>query len=236
MNVANSYPGYEGVQKKETATIAEILRQHGYNTAAFGKWHQTPDWEASPTGPFARWPTGVGFDRFYGFMGGETDQFEPTLYEGTTPVLRPEGPHYHLTEDLANQAIRWIQTQHAITPDKPFFVYFAPGATHAPLQAPEEWIERYRGRFDAGWDAMREEIFQRQKQLGVIPADTQLTPRPQQLPAWDSLSRDEQRVAARMMEAYAGFLAHTDSEIGRLVQALKKQRAVRQHPVYLHRR
>lgn len=221
MNVANSYPGYEGVLKAETATIAEMLRQQGYSTAAIGKWHLAPDWEISPSGPFDHWPTGVGFEKFYGFLGGETDQFEPTLYEGTTPLMRPAGEDYHFTEDMADQAIRWMRTQHSVTPDKPFFLYFAPGATHAPHQAPAEWIERFHGRFDAGWDAMREESFARQKALGVIPADTQLTPRPDILPAWDSLNADQQRVAARMMEAYAGFLAHTDAQVGRLAAALK---------------
>ena len=150
MNTANSYPGYTGVLKKETATIARILRGNGYNTAAFGKWHLAPDWESSPSGPFDHWPTGVGFEKFYGFLGGETDQFEPTLYEGTTPLLRPAGSDYHLTEDLATQAVRWLRLQHSVTPDKPFFLYFAPGATHAPHQAPAAWIEPYRGKFDSG--------------------------------------------------------------------------------------
>lgn len=221
LNSANSYPGYQGVLKKETATIAEVLRQNGYNTAAFGKWHLAPSWETSPSGPFDRWPTGLGFEKFYGFLGGETDQFEPTLYEGTTPILRPAGDNYHLTEDLADQAIRWMRTQHSVTPDKPFFMYFATGAAHAPLQVPKSWIDRYKGQFDQGWDTMREEIFARQKKLGVIPADTQLTPRPEELPAWDSMSKDEQRVASRLMETYAAFLAHTDAQIGRLVRALK---------------
>ena len=221
MNVANSYPGYRGILKKETATIAELLRQNGYNTAAFGKWHLTPDWETSPAGPFERWPTGVGFEKFYGFLGGETDQFEPTLYNGTSPVMRPKGESYHLTEDMTTQTISWLQTQHSLTPNKPFMVYYAPGATHAPHQAPTQWIERFRGKFDAGWDAMRKTTFAHQQKLGVIPADAELTPRPQALPAWDSLSKDEQRVAARLMEAYAGFLAHTDAQIGRLIQSLK---------------
>lgn len=221
LNSANGYPGYEGVLKDETATIAEILRQQGYSTAAFGKWHLAPTWEISPAGPFDRWPTGVGFEKFYGFLGGETDQFEPTLYRGTTPVRRPAGDDYHVTEDLANEAIEWMRTQNSITPDKPFFMYFSTGAAHAPLQVPQEWLDRYKGKFDQGWDAMREQIFARQKQLGVIPADTELTPRPDQLAAWDSLSADEQRVASRLMETYAAFLAHTDAQVGRLVQALK---------------
>lgn len=221
MNTADERPGYNGVHAKDAATIAAILRENGYNTAAFGKWHQTPDWEISQSGPFDRWPTGQGFEKFYGFLGGESDQFEPTLIEGTTPILRPKGKHYHLTEDLANRAIEWMRLQHSVTPDKPFFLYFAPGATHAPLQVPAQWIGKYRGRFDAGWDAIRPEILARQKRLGVVPATASLTPRPQALPSWESLGADDRKIAARLMEVYAGFLAHTDAQIGRLVDALK---------------
>ncbi len=221
LNSSNSYPGYQGVLKKEAATVAEVLRQNGYSTAAFGKWHLAPVWETSPSGPFDRWPTGMGFEKFYGFLGGETDQFEPTLYDGTTPILRPAGDNYHLTEDMAEQAVRWMRTQRAVAPDKPFFMYFATGAAHAPLQVPEQWIERYRGQFSTGWDALREDIFARQKRRGVIPPDAKLTPRPVELPAWDSLDADRQRVAERLMETFAGFLAHTDAQVGRLVQELK---------------
>jgi len=221
LNSSNSYPGYQGVLRKEAATVAEVLRQNGYSTAAFGKWHLAPAWETSPSGPFDRWPTGLGFETFYGFLGGETDQFEPTLYSGTTPVMRPPGDDYHLTEDLADQAIRWMRRQQAVTPDKPFFLYFATGAVHAPLQVPQQWIEQYRGRFADGWDALREDIFTAQKALGVIPASTRLTSRPGELPAWDSLSKDEKRVAERFMETFAGFLAHTDAQVGRLVDELK---------------
>jgi len=221
MNVADARPGYSGFHAKDTATIAEILRQHGYSTAAFGKWHQTPDWEASQSGPFDRWPTGEGFEKFYGFQGGETDQFEPTLYEGTTPVLRPPGRDYHLTEDLVDQSIRWLQMQAAVTPRKPFFLYLAPGATHAPIQVPAQYLARYRGQFDQGWDAIRGEILARQKRLGVVPASAVLTPRPPGLPAWDSLVPAEQAFATRLMEAYAAFLTHTDEQVGRLVRALK---------------
>lgn len=221
LNTANAYPGYQGILNPHTATVAEMLRQRGYSTAAIGKWHLTPSWETSPVGPFDRWPTGLGFEKFYGFLGGETDQFEPTLYEGTRPVHRPPGEDYHLTEDMAREAIGWLNLQHSLTPDKPFFLYFATGAAHAPLQVPDDWIERYRGRFDQGWDAMREQIFQRQKALGVIPENTQLTPRPAEIPAWDSLSADEQRVASRLMATYAAFLAHTDAQVGKLVEHLK---------------
>ncbi len=220
-NTADSRPGYSGLLGKDTATIAQILRQRGYSTAAFGKWHQTADWETSPVGPFDHWPTGEGFERFYGFMGGETDQYDPTLYEGTTPIMRPAGSKYHLTEDMADKAISWLHTQHSITPDKPALLYFAPGATHAPFQAPPEWIAEYKGKFDQGWDKLREDIFARQKRLGVIPANTVLTPRDPQLPAWDTLTPDQKKVASRLMEVYAGFLAHTDAQVGKLVDALK---------------
>ncbi len=221
MNVADDRPGYNGFIQKDTAMIAEILRQNGFSTAAFGKWHLVPDWEASQSGPFDRWPTGQGFEKFYGFIGGETDQFEPTLYNGTTPVLRPDVKDYILDDDLANQCIDWINLQRAVTPDKPFFIHLATGGIHAPVQAPKSWIERYRGRFDQGWDKLREEIFARQKQLNIIPQDTQLTPRPAGIPAWDSLTQDQKKIAARLMEAYAGYLAHTDAQVGRVAQALR---------------
>ena len=221
MNSADARPGYSGFHGKDTATVAELLRQNGYSTAAFGKWHQTPDWEVSQSGPFDRWPTGEGFEKFYGFQGGETDQFEPTLYEGTTPVFRPPGEHYHLTQDLVDRSIRWLRAQQSVTPRKPFFLYLAPGATHAPIQVPGEYLARYRGQFDQGWDRLREEILARQKRLGVVPANTTLTPRPDGLPAWDSLPAAEKRFASRLMEAYAAFLAHTDEQVGRLVQELR---------------
>ena len=221
MNSADSRPGYSGFHAKDTATIAEILRQNGYSTGAFGKWHQTPDWEVSQSGPFDRWPTGEGFEKFYGFHGGETDQFEPTLYDGTTPIMRPAGDDYHLTDDLVNQSIKWVRAQKSVTPDKPFFLYLATGGIHAPIQVPKAYIDRYRGQFSQGWDKMREEIFARQKRLGVIPRDTRLTPRPDGLPAWDSLTPDQKTFASRQMEAYVAFLAHTDDQIGRLVKDLK---------------
>lgn len=221
MNSADERPGYHGIHARDAAGIAEVLRQNGYNTAMFGKWHQTADWEVSQSGPFDRWPTGMGFEKFYGFHGGETDQFEPTLIEGTTPVLRPAKPRYHLTEDLVDHSIQWVRNQHSLTPDKPFFLYFSAGATHAPLQAPKEWIDKYKGQFDQGWDAIREEILARQKRLGVVPANTKLTPRPDGLPAWESLTTNQKKIASRLMEVYAGFLAHTDAQLGRLVQSLK---------------
>ncbi|MCA9511143.1 MAG: arylsulfatase [Myxococcales bacterium] len=222
LNSANAHPGYQGILRKETATIARLLRDHGYATAAFGKWHLAPAWETSQAGPFDRWPTGVGFEKFYGFLGGETDQFAPTLYEGTTPVPRPARADYHLTEDLADRAIAWMRAERALAPDRPFFLYFATGATHAPLQVPKAWIERQAGRFAQGWDVMREEIFARQKALGVIPPDALLTPRPAELPAWSSLDEGERVVAERLMETYAAFLEHTDAQVGRLVAHLEE--------------
>ncbi|EQB06421.1 hypothetical protein L288_11255 [Sphingobium quisquiliarum P25] len=219
--LADSRPGYSGFHTKDSAMIAEVLRENGYSTAAFGKWHTTAAWETSPAGPFDRWPTGEGFEKFYGFEGGETDQFEPSLFDGTTPVRRPAGKDYHLTDDLVTQSINWFRGQRAINPKKPFFLYMAPGAIHAPLQVRQQWIDQYRGKFDQGWDKLREETFARQKRLGIIPPNTQLTPRPEGMPAWDSLSPDEKRFASRLMETYAGFMAHTDAEMGRLVQSLK---------------
>jgi arylsulfatase len=223
LNSASTLPGYQGVLRPETATIAEILREQGYSTGAFGKWHLTPTWESSPIGPFDRWPTGVGFDTFYGFLGGETDQYEPTLYRGTTAVRRPAGDSYHVTEDIVDEAIGWVDLVQSLSPDKPFFVYLAPGATHAPLQVPAPWIRRYEGHFSAGWNQMRETILERQKALGIVPADTALTPAPEALPAWDSLTPEQKQVAERLMETYAGFLEHTDAQVGRLTSALRQR-------------
>jgi arylsulfatase len=222
INSSSQWPGYQGRLQPETATIAEVLRQNGYSTAAFGKWHLIPNDEASPIGPFDRWPVGLGFEKFYGFLGDETDQFEPTLYEATAPVRRPEGENYHLNDDLARQAVRWMNLQKSLAPQRPFFLYFATGATHAPLQVPAPWLERYQGKFEQGWDALREEVFARQVALGVVPADAHLTARHEQIPAWDSLDPEEQRVAARLMETFAGFLTNTDENIGRVVAALKE--------------
>ena len=221
MNSSDGRPGYSGFQGKDTATIARVLRENGYATGAFGKWHQTPDWELTQAGPFDRWPTGEGFDTFYGFQGGETDQFNPTLYQGTTPVMRPPGDNYHLTEDLAGRAVDWLHTVNNSAPGRPFFLYFATGGIHAPIQVPKEWIDKYRGKFDQGWDKLREEVFARQKKLGVIPANTKLTPRPQEMPAWDSLTPEQKRFSSRLMEAYAAYLAHTDAQVGKLVDELK---------------
>jgi arylsulfatase len=168
---ATSAPGYNSMRPNTAATVAETLKLNGYSTAHFGKCHEVPTWETSPIGPFTRWPTGNGFEKFYGFIGGETNQWQPALYDGTTPIEPPKDPGYHLTEDLANQCTSWIRQQKALAPDKPFFAYFAPGATHAPHHVPREWIDKYRGKFDQGWDRLREETFERQKRIGVVPRD-----------------------------------------------------------------
>jgi arylsulfatase A-like enzyme len=219
---ASSVPGYTSVRPNSAATIAEVLRMNGYSTGAFGKMHQTPVWEVSTSGPFDRWPTGEGFDKFYGFIGAETNQWAPTLVDGTTPIEPPDDPEYHFTEDLVDHTIAWVQSQHALTPDKPFFVYLSFGATHAPHHAPPEWIEKYRGKFDQGWDKLREETFARQKELGVVGPDTELTARSEGIPAWDELTGDEKKLAIRFMETYAGFAEHTDYHAGRFVDALEE--------------
>jgi arylsulfatase A-like enzyme len=220
--LATGFDGYTSIIPKSTATIAELLRQHGYNTSAWGKWHNTPVWETGIAGPFDRWPTGMGFEKFYGFIGGESHQYEPPLYDGTLAVERPPKPGYTLNQDLADQAIAWIRLQKSIAQEKPFFVYFAPGATHAPHHTPKEWSDKFKGQFDQGWDKLREQIFERQKKLGVIPANAKLTPRPGQIPAWESLAPERKKIASRLMEIYAGFLAQTDHEVGRLVDAIKE--------------
>ncbi|MFN5764646.1 MAG: arylsulfatase [Pseudanabaena sp.] len=219
--LASGFPGYTAILPRSAATIAEVLRSNGYNTAAFGKWHNTPDYETSAVGPFDRWPTNLGFDYFYGFLGGDTNQWSPNLVENTQHIQKPlDDPNYHLTPDLADHAIKWIRTQQSIAPDKPFFTYLATGATHAPHHAPKEWIEKYKGKFDQGWDKLRADIFERQLNLGIIPADTKLTPRPAEIPAWDSLTPTEQKVYAHQFEVFAGFLSHTDAEVGRVIEAI----------------
>ena len=219
--IAYGFPGYDSVIPQSTATVAQILRMNGYNTALFGKAHLTPTWETGPAGPFDRWPTGLGFERFYGFLGGDTSQYEPALYDQTTPVEPYVGrDDYHLTEDLADKAIEWIRLQKTSAPDKPFFLYFAPGATHSPHHVWPEWSDRFAGQFDDGWDALRERIYARQIEMGIIPAGTRLTPRPEQIPAWADYDDRYKPVARRLMEVYAGFLAHTDAQIGRVIGAI----------------
>jgi arylsulfatase A-like enzyme len=221
---ATSAPGNSSLRPNTKAPLAMTLKLNGYSTAQFGKCHEVPVWQASPMGPFDAWPSaGGGFETFYGFIGGENNQWEPALYSGTTPVEPPataeEG--YHLTEDLADHAVNWIRTQKALMPDRPFFVYFAPGATHAPHHVPKEWADRYKGRFAAGWDAQREQTFARQKELGVIPADAELTPRHAEIPAWDDMPDDLKPALEREMEVYAGFLEHTDHHVGRVIDAIQ---------------
>ena len=219
------YPGYNTMWPKSSACVAEVLRDNGYNTAAFGKWHNTPMWQVSPAGPFDRWPTGLGFDYFYGFMSGSDSEYYPRLYRDTTPVEPSSTPDqgYYLTTDITNDAIRWLHQQDAVAGTKPFFIYFATGATHTPHQIPKKWIDKHKGDFDEGWDKLREENFNREKKLGVIPANTKLTPRPEGLPAWDSLSPDEKKLLARQAEVYAGYTAEADYEIGRLLQTIKDE-------------
>lgn len=221
MELATGFPGNTGVRPNSVAPLAEIMRLNGFSTAAFGKYHETAPWEASVSGPFDRWPTRSGFDKFYGFIGGETNQWSPAVYDGLTRVEIPENPQYHFTNDMTNQAIAWVRFQHALTPDKPFFMYFATGATHAPHHAPAEFVAKYKGQFDQGWDKLREETLARQIKLGVVPEGTKLTARPPEIPAWDSLSADQKRLFIRQMETFAGFAEHTDHEIGRLLDAVR---------------
>ncbi len=221
--IATSAPGYNSIRPNTAAPLAETLKLNGYSTAQFGKCHEVPVWETSPLGPFDAWPSGGGgFEHFYGFIGGEANQYAPSLYDGTVPIEPDRTPEegYHLTEDMTDRAIDWVRQQKALMPDKPFFAYFAPGATHAPHHVPVEWSDKYKGRFDRGWDALREETFARQKELGVIPPEAELTDRPEEIPAWEDMPDDLKPVLARQMEVYAGFLEHVDHHIGRLVDAL----------------
>ncbi len=202
--------------------MAEVLRQNGYNTAAFGKYHETPPWEISMVGPQDRWPTRSGFEKFYGFIGGETNQWAPLIYDGVTLVDLPEDPNYHFTVDMTNQAISWVRYQKALAPDKPFFMYFAPGATHAPHHVPKAWAEKYKGKFDGGWDKLREMTLERQIKLGIVPAGTKLAPKPEAIKDWEKLSADEKKLFTRQMEVYAGFAEQTDYEVGRLIETIKE--------------
>ncbi len=234
-DMATAAPGYTSRRPNTAATIAEMLRLNGYSTAQFGKCHEVPTWEWSSMGPFDRWPTGSGFEYFYGFIGGESSQFYPSLTEGTNPVMPDRTPEegYHLTEDIAKKARRWLSQQRGLVPDKPFFLYFAPGATHAPIHLPEGWHDRYRGAFDEGWDVVREETFARQKRLGIIPPDCELTPRPQGIPAWRDVPDEMKPVLARQMELYAAFLEHTDHCIGQVVDAIEKLGALDDTLIYV---
>ena len=220
--IATSAPGYSSIRPQSCAPLAETLKLNGYSTAEFGKCHEVPVWESSPMGPFDHWPTGSGFEKFYGFVGAETNQWYPALYDGNAPVEPPKTPEegYHLTEDLTDHAITWLRQQKSLMPDKPFFTYFVPGATHAPHHVPKEWIDKYKGRFDDGWDALRDETLARQQELGLVPADADLSPRPSEIQAWADVPDDLKPVLAHQMEIYAGFLEHTDHHLGRLLDAL----------------
>ena len=223
MEIGTGYPGYNSLLPKSCGTIAQVLNGNGYNTAWFGKDHNVPDWQSSAAGPFDLWPTGLGFEHFYGFIGGDADQWHTPLFEGTTPVEAEEqsnGKLTHLDQILADRTIAWIRKQNAVAPSKPFFAYYAPGIGHAPHHAPKDWIAKFAGKFDQGWDRVREETLERQKALGIVPRDTKLTPRPADIPAWDSLNADQKRVYARMMEVYAGALSHCDHQIGRVIDAV----------------
>ncbi len=218
--LATAFPGNTGQRPGAVAPVAEMLRLNGFSTAAFGKSHETAAWEVSPSGPTDRWPTRSGFDKFYGFIGGEANQWAPTLYDGMTRIETPRKPGYNFMTDMTDQAINWARYQKSLTPDRPFFMYFAPGATHAPHHVPKEWIAKYKGRFDAGWDKLREETLARQISSGVVPAGTQLAPKPEAIKDWDKLTDTERKLFARQMEVYAGFAEYADTEIGRLVDAI----------------
>ncbi|MBU8874553.1 arylsulfatase [Reyranella sp. MMS21-HV4-11] len=220
---AVDWDGYVGVIPKTSATVAETLRHYGYKASAFGKWHNTPADQTTAMGPFDRWPTGHGFDYFYGFVAGETSQWEPRLYENTTPVEPPHDEKYHLSEDLAEKAVTWLRHHRSYAPDKPFLMYWAPGAGHGPHQIFKEWADKYKGRFDDGWDAMRERVFKRQKELGWIPADTALTARPESMASWDSIPASQRPFQLRLMEVFAGFVEHVDVQAGKLIDELERQ-------------
>jgi len=218
---ATAFPGQTGQRPNAVAPLAEMLRLNGYSTAAFGKSHETAAWEVSPSGPTDRWPTRSGFDKFYGFIGGESNQWAPAIYEDMTRIELPQDPNYHLMTDLANQAIKWIGSQKALTPHKPFFTYFAPGATHAPHHVPQTWIAKYKGKFDQGWDKLRTETLSRQIQLGVVPQGTKLAPKPAAIKDWEQLDADSKKLFARQMEVFAGYGEYADFEVGRVIQALE---------------
>jgi arylsulfatase A-like enzyme len=224
MEVATAFPGNTGIRPQSITPAASVLRMNGYSTAAFGKYHETPPWEGSVSGPYDRWPTGSGFDKFYGFIGGETNQWHPMVYDGVTRVFpNVDDPNYHFTNDMTDQAIGWMNTQQSLTPDKPFYMYFATGATHAPHHAPKSYVEKYKGKFAQGWDKLREETLERQKKQGVVPQNTKLAPKPADIKDWDKLTQDEKRLFERQMEIFAGFGEHTDAQVGRLVAALEER-------------
>jgi arylsulfatase A-like enzyme len=220
--LATTYPGYTSIRPQSITPMAEVLRQNGYSTAQFGKSHETPTWEKSSNGPQDRWPTHSGFEKFYGFLGGITNNWAPVIYDGVTMIETPNYPGYHFTNDMTNQAVSWVQKQQALQPDKPFFMYYAPGATRAPHHAPKEYSAKYKGKFDEGWDVLREKTLERQKQLGIVPQNTQLAAKPKEITNWNDHSDIEKKLFARQMEVFAGFAEHTDHEIGRLIDAIEE--------------
>ncbi len=222
------YPGFNTLLPKSSATIGEVLKENGYSTAAFGKWHNTPMWQVSPAGPFDRWPTSLGFEHFYGFLQAADNQYYTRLYRDQTPVepgTTRQSRATTSTTDITNDAINWLHQHDAVAGDKPFFIYYATGATHTPHQVPKKYVDAFKGKFDEGWDVLRQKAFDKQKALGVIPANAELTPRPDGMPAWDSLTPDQKKLLAHQMEVYAGFLAQTDYEIGRLLDAIRDEGA-----------
>ncbi|HZN37265.1 MAG TPA: arylsulfatase [Planctomycetota bacterium] len=223
--LANDWDGFSGCIPKSSATVAEVLKNYGYNTGAWGKWHNTPEEQTTNKGPFDHWPTGYGFEYFYGFLGGAASQYEPQMVRNTTQLDPHEGHQkgYHLTEDLAEDAVRWLREQRAYAPDKPFFIYWAPGASHGPHHVAPEWADKYKGKFDDGWDKYRERVFQRAKQKGWIPETTKLTPRPASLPSWDSIPESEKPFQRRLMEVFAGFTEHADYNAGRVIDEIERQ-------------
>jgi arylsulfatase len=222
IETGTAFPGNTGQIPQDVAPLAEMLRLNGYATAAFGKWHELAAWEASIAGPSDRWPTRQGFDKFYGFLGGETDHWAPSIYDGVAPVRIPEDPNYHFLTDMTDHSVAWLRYQKSLTPDKPFFIYYAPGAVHAPHHVPADWIAKWKGKFDGGWDVMREQILARQIQLGIVPPGTQLAPKPKDIPEWNSLSADEQKLFTRQAETFAAFLDMTDHSVGRVINAIEQ--------------
>lgn len=222
--LANDWDGYSGHIPKSTATVAEVLRNYGYSTAAWGKWHNTPAEETTAAGPFDRWPTGYGFEYFYGFLAGEASQYEPNLVRNTTVVLPPKTPEegYHLSEDIADDAIGWLRAHKALAPEKPFLMYWASGAIHGPHHVTKDWADKYKGKFDDGWDAYRERVHERAKSAGWIPADAELTPRHPEMAAWDDIPDDEKPFQRRLMEVAAGFAEHVDVQAGRVIDEVER--------------
>ena len=221
--LANDWDGYMGVIPKSSATVAEVLKDYGYHTGAWGKWHNTPAEQTTAAGPFDYWPSGYGFQYFYGFLAGEASQYEPSLVRNEAYVEHPHTSgdnYYHLSEDLADDAIVWLRQHKSFSPDKPFFMYWASGASHGPHQVPKEWADKYKGKFDDGWDNYRERVYERARKLGWIPQNAKLTPRPATLASWDSVPEDEKPFQRRLMEVFAGFTEHVDAQVGRIVDEI----------------